>query len=174
MTTSIYDGLRYIESKGWKKFPTLYHRMRPIFADILHHLFTCGILVDMAFKLVLYLATLVQALSGPSLGSTCVTESQPNPIAQQYPNNVTGTVNGTVIVLPIPYSIARSAVPAQYPILTKQYQKWLPWLGQDMYPVVLNTIYDHDIQMLTSNITVADFSVRTHHEFLQRYTLTGL
>ena len=114
----------------------------------------------MMLKLVLCLGTMAQALSIPGLGSTCQTESQPNPIAQQFPNQSTGTVNGTVIVLPIPYSIARAAVPAQYPILTKQFKGWLPGLGQDIYPLMLNTLYDHDIQTPSLGIKIPDFSVR--------------
>lgn len=60
--------------------------------------------------------------------------SQPNPIASQYPNSATGTINGTVAIIPIPYAQARSIVPAQYPILTKQYEKLMPGL-KGMYPV---------------------------------------
>ena len=40
-------------------------------------------------------------------------ESAPNPIANLYPFNVTGTMNSTITVLPIPLTLARSLVPAQ-------------------------------------------------------------
>ena len=62
-------------------------------------------------------------------------ESQPNPIAAQYPNSATGTINGTVSIIPIPYAMARSIVPKQYPILTKAYEKIMPQLGKGNYPV---------------------------------------
>ena len=65
---------------------------------------------------------------------TCVTESLPNPIANES-HPITGTVNGTVAIVPISYDLARSIIPAQYPILKKQYQQWLPWLPEDHYPV---------------------------------------
>ena len=114
----------------------------------------------MILNLALYLGTMVQSFGTPGLASTCQTQSQPNPIVQQYPDQTTGTINGTVVVIPIPYSIARAAIPAQYPILIKQYQGWLPDLGQDMYPMMLNTLYDHDIQAPNTGINITDFSVR--------------
>ena len=105
----------------------------------------------------LALLAVVNAITIPGL-SSCQTRSQPNPIAQTYPDQTTGTVNGSVIVLPIPLSIARAAIPSQYPILTKQYQQWLPGLGEDMYPAMLNTLFDHDIQMASLGVHVPDFS----------------
>lgn len=65
----------------------------------------------------------------------CTSQSQPNPIAVEYPTLTTGTVNGTIAILPISYALARSIVPAQYGILVDGYQKWLPHLPKDMYPV---------------------------------------
>lgn len=64
----------------------------------------------------------------------CVTQSQPNPIAAQYPNEVTGAINGTFSVIPIPYAQARSLVPAQFKILTKAYETLMPELN-GAYPV---------------------------------------
>ena len=62
-------------------------------------------------------------------------ESSPNPIASQYPNSTTGTVNGTVAVVPIPYTQARSTIPAKYNILTNAYKRLLPGFPEDSYPV---------------------------------------
>jgi hypothetical protein len=64
-------------------------------------------------------------------------ESSPNPIATQYPNNVTGTINGTIAVVPIPYKLARSIIPAQYNILRKAYECQLFGLPRDSYPVMI-------------------------------------
>lgn len=62
-------------------------------------------------------------------------ESQPNPIAGQYGGSATGTINGTVSIIPIPYAQARAIVPARYPILTAAYEELMPGLGDGMYPV---------------------------------------
>jgi hypothetical protein len=64
----------------------------------------------------------------------CKTQSQPNPIAHAS-HPITGTVNGTIAVLPISYDLARSIVPAEFAILKDQIKAWLPWLPDDQYPV---------------------------------------
>ena len=105
----------------------------------------------MSFSRILQAFALLVPLAA---AQACVVESLPNPLAGQtgYPD--TGTVNGTasrilerqqfmcltyespqVAILPIPYKLARSIIPSQYPILKKQYQQWLPWLPKDQYPV---------------------------------------
>ena len=63
------------------------------------------------------------------------TESAPNPIAQQYPFSITGTFNGTMSVLNIPYSLARSIIPAEYRILKDAYQSLIPGYPRGSYPV---------------------------------------
>ena len=80
---------------------------------------------------------LVSTALGATLppGSLCFTQSQPNPIAAQYPTVGTGTANGTIAIIPIPYSTARSIVPSQYPILTNAYHNLMPRLRKDQYPV---------------------------------------
>lgn len=80
------------------------------------------------------------AISSPSsifLGSVLSSrsESSPNPISSLYPNNVTGTINSTLSVVPIPYTLARSIIPAQYGILTKAYHSLLKGFPADSYPV---------------------------------------
>jgi len=62
-------------------------------------------------------------------------ESSPNPIAALYPNNVTGTINSTIAVVPIPYHLARSIIPAKYRILKTAYESLLPGFPKDSYPV---------------------------------------
>lgn len=86
----------------------------------------------------------------------CQTESSPNPIAAQYPKLTTGTINGTVAIIPIPLSYARSIVPAEYPILTAQYQALLPWFPKDMFPMMMQTELDHDVG--GSGIKIPDFT----------------
>ena len=74
---------------------------------------------------------------------TSPSHSQPNPIANEYkaPNIGTGTSNGTLAVIPIRYDLARSLIPAQYPILKNVYPQLFPNLGPDMYPVCLHSSY---------------------------------
>lgn len=62
-------------------------------------------------------------------------DASPNPIASQYPNSPTGTINGTTAVVPISYDLARSIIPAKYPILTAQYESLLPGFPKNSYPV---------------------------------------
>lgn len=70
--------------------------------------------------------------------------SQSNPLSNRK-NFITGTTNGTTIVLPIAYSAARNIIPAQYPILKKQYKQWLPTLKDNQYPMILQIDLFHDI-----------------------------
>ena len=84
--------------------------------------------------LTIFLA-LASALSVPRQVNISSAGSAPNPIAKTYPNNVTGTINGTIAVVPIPYSLARSLIPSKYGILKSAYKKLLPNLPDDKYPV---------------------------------------
>ena len=106
---------------------------------------------------ILILASVLPFL-GRTQSDSCTTESQPNPIAAQYPNKTTGTVNGTLAILPIPYAEARSVIPPQYGILNDTIKVVL---GKDwpahMFPVLLETRYDHGINV--QGISIPDFSV---------------
>lgn len=88
------------------------------------------------------------------------TASQPNPIAQQYPDVPTGTLNMTLAVVPIPMATARQLIPSQIAILEGAYRALLPDFPPDMYPVVMQAGLDHDIQLPAYGITVPDFQVR--------------
>lgn len=74
------------------------------------------------------------------------TRCQPNPIANDYPSpdfgTGTGTVNGTIAIIPIDYAVARSIVPAQFPILKKAYRKLFPALPADKYPVSVPLVFN--------------------------------
>lgn len=85
-------------------------------------------------------------------------ESSPNPIATLYPGNVTGTINGTLAVVPIPYAEARSIIPSQYGILVNQYESILPGFPAGFYPLIIRAILDHDIIFEGLNL-VPDFQV---------------
>jgi hypothetical protein len=94
----------------------------------------------------------------PILEPLCASQTQPNPIAQLYPNNATGVLNGTVSLLPIPLSLARQLIPAQYRILEHAYRALLPGFPSDMYPAVLQAVHDHEVQAF--GFKIPDFSVR--------------
>ena len=85
-------------------------------------------------------------------------ESSPNPIATLYPQNVTGTINGTIAVVPIPYAEARCIIPSEYAILTTQYESILPGFPAGYYPLIVRSILDHDIIYDGLNL-IADFQV---------------
>lgn len=87
----------------------------------------------------------------------CQSHDQPNPIASIYPNNATGTLNGTVAVIPIPLELARSIIPSQYRILEHAYRDLLPSFPEGMYPAVLQAVHDHDVQAF--GFKIPDFSV---------------
>jgi hypothetical protein len=62
-------------------------------------------------------------------------DSSPNSIATLYPNNVTGTINGTIAVVQISYKLAWSIIPPQYGILKETYESLLTDFPCDSYPV---------------------------------------
>jgi hypothetical protein len=103
------------------------------------------------------LLSLICVALGASAQEACSSHSLPNPIASQYPQSITGTLNGTVAILPIPMALARSMIPAQYNILTSAYRTLLPHLPNDMYPAILQAVFDHDVGL--GDYKIADFSV---------------
>jgi hypothetical protein len=85
----------------------------------------------------------------------CQTQSQPNPIVNEYPDDVTGTINGTTAIVPIPYDVARSIIPSQYGILRAAFEQLIPGFPQDMYPALYVGVLDHDVQAM--GIKIPDF-----------------
>ncbi|KAF2713887.1 hypothetical protein K504DRAFT_450523 [Pleomassaria siparia CBS 279.74] len=96
-----------------------------------------------------------------SLG-LCTTKDQPNPIAHIYPGNATGTLNGTISVIPITLELARQLIPPQYGILEHAYRALLPDFPKGMYPAVVAALHDHEVQAFGYKID--DFS-RSGFEF---------
>lgn len=103
------------------------------------------------------LLTISAAASSQPSQPECISHSLPNPIASQFPANVTGTINSTLAILPIPMKLARSIVPQQYAILSNAWRELLPNLPKDMYPALLYTVRDHDVGLGAYKID--DFSV---------------
>ncbi|KAK8040777.1 hypothetical protein PG994_013784 [Apiospora phragmitis] len=105
------------------------------------------------------LALVSSTLCSPwSVADACVTQSSPNPIAQQYPNLVSGTLNGTTLIVPIPLELARALIPEEYTILENAYRCLLPSFPTGMYPLMVTVAVDHDLQLPAYNVTVGDFS----------------
>ena len=115
-----------------QSFPSVFHQHRFILTIMLHwSLF--ALLTTYPPQI---LATFSSTMLPPPI-CTSPSNSQPNPIASDYPGIGigTGTSNGTLAVIPIDYATARSIVPAQYPILNDTYHQLFPTLTPDMYPV---------------------------------------
>lgn len=87
----------------------------------------------------------------------CTSVDQPNPIASLYPNNATGVLNGTVAVLPISLHLARKLIPAQYGILEHAYRALLPGFPKGMYPAIVQSLHDHEVQAF--GYKIEDFTV---------------
>ena len=100
-----------------------------------------------------YLGTPAQVSS-----DVCTSVDQPNPIASDYPNNATGTLNGTVAIIPISLKLARQLIPSQYGILEHAYRALLPTFPEGMYPAIVQALHDHEVQAFGYKID--DFSVR--------------
>ena len=78
-------------------------------------------------------AELAALFASASIDTT--NNSQPNPIAKTFPNMTTGTINGSFVVLPLDYSVARAIVPSKYGILKQSIEAVLPFFPKDKYPV---------------------------------------
>lgn len=102
--------------------------------------------------------TTTTTTSTPALSDLphCQTHDAPNPIAHLYPTNATGTLNGTISILPIPLRLARALIPAHYRILTHAWSALLPQLPAATYPLVLQALHDHGVQ--AHGHTIPDFS----------------
>lgn len=99
------------------------------------------------------------ALPSELLLPVCNTVDQPNPIASIYPNNATGTLNGTIAVLPISLKLARQLIPPQYGILEHAYRALLPSFPKGMYPAIVQALHDHEVQAF--GYKIEDFTVCT-------------
>jgi hypothetical protein len=139
--------------------------------------------MPLSFSL-LHISILVLLVLGSALLSTgkspaqapmCVSRDQPNPLALEFPNNATGVLNATLLIVPISLDIARRIIPPQYAILEKAYRYLMPDFPAGMYPMLVQAAHDHDVQFRAYGITIDDFSVRPHTLFppVQPFILTS-
>ncbi len=90
----------------------------------------------------------------------CVSQDSANQHAAVWPYLVSGNLNGTTLVVPIPLSAARRVVPAAYGILEHAYRALLPAsFPADAYPMMAVGVHDHDIQFPAYGASSPDFSV---------------
>ncbi|KAI1660583.1 hypothetical protein F4813DRAFT_298506 [Daldinia decipiens] len=94
----------------------------------------------------------------PHSHEVCVSQDSPNQHAQQYPTLVSGNLNGTTLIVPIPLDIARRAIPNEYGILEEAYRTLLPSFPDGMYPMMAQIVHDHDLQLPAYNASLPDFS----------------
>ncbi|KAF2759792.1 hypothetical protein EJ05DRAFT_309841 [Pseudovirgaria hyperparasitica] len=93
-----------------------------------------------------------------SVSTSCnSTESLPNPIATTYPNETTGTINGTHAIIPIDLSAARSLIPPQYGINLYELYALQPDFPRNKYPLIVQSVLDHDVGVGTS-LRIPDFT----------------
>lgn len=82
-----------------------------------------------------------------------------NPIASLYPTDISGSLNGTTLVIPISLVEARKLIPDEYGILQDAYMTLLPTFPRGMYPLMVTAVHDHDIQIPAYNLNPPDFTV---------------
>ncbi|KAI1505857.1 hypothetical protein F5X99DRAFT_404408 [Biscogniauxia marginata] len=109
-------------------------------------------------------SSLVTRAPSMSDADTCVSHDSPNPHALQYPELISGTLNGTTLIVPIPLTQARMLIPSKYRIAESVYRSLLPSFPEGMYPMVAQIVHDHDIQFPAYNASLPDFS-RASFEF---------
>ncbi|KAI1078625.1 hypothetical protein F5B20DRAFT_581980 [Whalleya microplaca] len=94
----------------------------------------------------------------------CSSHDRPNEHAQQYPELISGNLNGTTLIIPISLVTARGIIPKEYGIVEHAYRELLPSFPQGMYPMMAQIVHDHDIQLPAYNASLPDFS-RASFEF---------
>lgn len=91
--------------------------------------------------------------------SDCVSLDHDNILADKYRHNITGVLNSTIVAVPIPLSEARQLIPPQWRILETAYRSMIPDFPPDMYPLIIQGVHDHDVQLSAYWVKLADFSV---------------
>jgi hypothetical protein len=77
-------------------------------------------------------------------------ESFPNPLKSRFPNNITGTINSTIFVVPIPYVQVDAVISSRWPILRHAIQELYPGFPADKYPVNYPTLH-HSLPLIDTS-----------------------
>ncbi|KAI1469821.1 uncharacterized protein F4812DRAFT_304318 [Daldinia caldariorum] len=119
----------------------------------------------MSYTLVfhIFILSIIQTASSsqrelPLSQDLCVSQDFPNQHAQQYPTLVSGNLNGTILIVPIPLDTARQIIPKEYGIIENAYRTLLPSFPDGMYPMMAQIVHDHDLQLPAYNASLPDFS----------------
>ncbi|PBP23979.1 hypothetical protein BUE80_DR005184 [Diplocarpon rosae] len=83
--------------------------------------------------------------------------TSPNPIREAYPNNITGTFNGTLAIIPIDLELARSIIPAEWKINQKAWMALLPHFSVTKYPLLVRSGVNHDVGKVESFYGLDDY-----------------
>ncbi|KAI2608202.1 uncharacterized protein GGS25DRAFT_265102 [Hypoxylon fragiforme] len=108
--------------------------------------------------------------TSPSVRDVCLSQDSPNQHATSYPDFISGNLNGTLLIIPIPLDAARQVIPKEYGIVEGAYRALLPSFPRGMYPMMAQIVHDHDLQIASYNISVEDFSVRIMTYFVYSCT----
>ena len=76
----------------------------------------------------------------------CRTQSSHNPIAEDYPFNITGMANGTFAAIFVVREIADSLLPEGLRFLDEVYHREFETPGGGYFPLLVRALYVHDIR----------------------------
>ncbi|KAI1341020.1 hypothetical protein F5Y15DRAFT_414749 [Xylariaceae sp. FL0016] len=116
--------------------------------------------------LIFALCVAVSALfiNSPPQDTDVSSRDAPNPLSEQYPELISGNLNGTTLIVPIPLAKARQLIPQEWGIVENAYRSLLPDFPAGMYPMMAQVVHDHDIRLPAWNSSMPDFS-RASFEF---------
>jgi len=86
----------------------------------------------------------VLAVSSISCTGNCITQSLPNPIRDEYPTDIVGTLNGTLVAWLVDLKYARSLVPAEYQLLLHAAKDKYPDLPDGKFPLFSDIVMNFD------------------------------
>jgi hypothetical protein len=94
-------------------------------------------------SLTLLLGAATAAVAAPvAAADSCVTQSAPNPLRAEYPNDITGTLNGTLIAWLVDLDYAKSLV--EYPLLINAARAKYPDLPAGKFPLFADPVLNFD------------------------------
>ena len=107
--------------------------------------------------LVALLATAEYGVAQPG----CQTQTRYNPIAEEYPNSITGVMNGTFALAFIPRETADSLLPEGYEFLDNLSREDVEMWQEDAFPVLVKAVRIHDVRA-PDDMWRNDHTVRCH------------
>ncbi|KAK0620848.1 hypothetical protein B0T14DRAFT_238158 [Immersiella caudata] len=91
--------------------------------------------------------TALLSLSQPAAAQPgCQTQTAYNPIAADYPMNITGVANGTLFLMPLSRDIATSLLPKGFTFVDDAYLRQSGWRATDSIPLLGRAVYVNDIR----------------------------